>query len=141
MNHFVKNRVRTCFGEHDLNCATTAILIISEYFDTVVDQQVIDAAVGMHGAGGYRAQCGIVEGTLMSIGIVGRARKISEDNIIGFCKDFANTFELEFASLSCRDLRPGGFNDDDPPHLCEDLTVRGISHSIKEIAGWLETCT
>lgn len=138
MNDFVKNRVRRYFGEQDLNCATTAILIISEYFDINIDKQVLNAAIGMHGAGGYRAQCGIVEGSLMSIGILGKARSIGEDNIIEFCASFANSFELEFSSLSCRDLRPGGFNDDDPPHLCEELTVRGISHNMKMIADWLE---
>lgn len=137
MSHFVKTRVRTYFGEQDLNCATTALLIIAEYFDISIEKQVVDAALGMHGAGGYRAQCGIVEGTLMSIGVLGRVRNIPEDNIIEFCKEFAGSFELEFSSLGCRDLRPGGFNADDPPHLCEDLTVRGISHNIKQIEGWL----
>ena len=137
----MKTRVRTYFGEQDLNCASTALLIISEYFDITLDKQVLDAAIGMHGAGGYRAQCGIVEGTLMSIGVIGRARNIPEDNIIDFCKELAHSFEKEFSSLSCRDLRPRGFNDDDPPHLCEDLTARGISHNIKGIAGWLEVCS
>ncbi|BHH83982.1 C-GCAxxG-C-C family (seleno)protein [Desulforhopalus sp. 52FAK] len=139
MDHFVKTRVRTYFGDQDLNCATTAILIISEYFDISVDKQVVDAAIGMHGAGGYRAQCGIVEGTLMSVGVIGRARNIPEDSIIDLCKELAHSFEKAFSSLSCSNLRPGGFNADDPPHLCEDLTVRGISHNIKQIASWLET--
>lgn len=138
MNDFVKNRVRRYFAEEDLNCATTALLIMSEYFDVAIDRQVLHAAVGMHGAGGYRAQCGIVEGTLMSIGILGKVRGIPEKNIVEFCADFANSFELEFTSLSCRDLRPGGFNDDDPPHLCEELTVRGITHNMKMVAEWLE---
>lgn len=138
MNGLVKKRVRTYFGDQDLNCASTALLIISEYFDVALEKQTLDAAIGMHGAGGYRVQCGIVEGTLMAIGIVGRAKNVSEDEIISFCKDFASRFELQFSSLSCRDLRPGGFNDDDPPHLCEDLTVRGISHNVKLMADWLE---
>jgi hypothetical protein len=138
MNDFVKTRVRTYFGEQDLNCALSALLIISEYFDVALDNQVMDATTGMHGAGGYRAQCGIVEGTLMSIGVVGRARQIPKATIVEMCKDFAHSFELTFSSLSCRELRPGGFNDDDPPHLCEDLTVRGVSHGVKMIAEWLE---
>lgn len=134
----MKTRVRTYFGEQDFNCASTALLIISEYFDITLDKQVMDASIGMHGAGGYRVQCGIVEGTLMSIGVLGKARNIAEEEIIDFCKGFAISFEMHFSSLSCKDLRPGGFNDDDPPHLCEGLTVRGISHNIKLIAEWLE---
>jgi len=31
--------------------------------------QLLDAAVGMHGAGKYGAQCGLVEGSLMFIGL------------------------------------------------------------------------
>lgn len=138
MNGFVKKRVHNYFWEQDLNCASAALLIISEYFDLKLERQVLDAAVGMHGAGGYRTQCGIVEGTLMSIGVVGRARDIPDAQIMNLCKEFAGSFEKEFSSLSCRVLRPCGFNDDDPPHLCEDLTVRGISHGLKMIAEWLE---
>ncbi|MDO5574802.1 MAG: hypothetical protein Q4G60_12585 [bacterium] len=28
--------------------------------------------------------------------------------------------------LTCHDLRPTGFMESDPPHMCEQLTVRGI---------------
>lgn len=31
-----------------------------------------------------------------------------------------------FGSLSCYDLRPNGFSENDPPHVCERLTVNAI---------------
>ena len=34
---------------------------------------MLDAALGMHGAGKYGAQCGLAEGTLIFLGTFGRA--------------------------------------------------------------------
>ncbi len=42
------------------------------------------------------------------------------------CKVYAAAFESKFGSLRCRELRPNGFNPDDPPHLCEGLTCKAI---------------
>lgn len=42
----------------------------------------MDAALGMHGAGGYRAQCGLVEGALMFIGIWGKMHGKEEAEIV-----------------------------------------------------------
>ena len=39
-----------------------------------INQQVINAAIGMHGAGKYRAQCGLVEEYLMFIGLYGKEK-------------------------------------------------------------------
>ncbi len=134
MMKFVKEHVHTLYWEQDLNCASTTLQVLSEYFDFVVEKQVIDSAIGMHGAGGYQAQCGIVEGTLMFIGILGRAQSIPDPEIVSFCKKFAQSFEAEFTSLGCKILRPEGFKPENPPHLCETLTVNGIIHSITLVA-------
>jgi hypothetical protein len=88
-----------------------------------VSPQVFDAAVGMHGAGRYGAQCGLVEGGLMFLGVWGKMMGRSEDWIVEQCNAYARNFESRFGSLLCRDLRPQGFADDQPPHLCEGLTV------------------
>ncbi|MEE4167170.1 MAG: C-GCAxxG-C-C family protein, partial [Desulfocapsaceae bacterium] len=89
-----------------------------------------DAAIGMHGAGGYRAQCGLVEGTLLFVGIYGKILGFSDAKTIELCRLFAQRFEHEFSSLLCRELRPEGFNDQNPPHLCEPLTVQALIFSI-----------
>ena len=42
--------------------------ILSHLFSFPLEEQTLDAAIGMHGAGGLGAQCGLVEGSLMFIG-------------------------------------------------------------------------
>jgi hypothetical protein len=83
----------------------------------------------MHGAGGYGAQCGLVEGGLMFLGIIGKEYRIPEDEIIDQCRKFATQFEETFTSLSCSELRPEGFSKENPPHLCEKLTCDAIAFS------------
>ncbi len=81
----------------------------------------------MHGAGLFGAQCGLVEGSLMFIGIIGRQKGKSVDDVEPLCFEFAEKFTKKFGSLLCRELRPEGFNDDNPPHLCEPRTIDAIS--------------
>ncbi len=128
--HFVHQRVKHYYWERDLNCATTMLKVLAEHFDLELAAQVIDAATGMHGAGEYGAQCGLVEGGLMFLGIIGRARGIPEDRIVQACRRYAAAFEKRFASLLCRDLRPEGFHPDNPPHLCENITGRAIAFTL-----------
>lgn len=111
------------------NCATTTLIVLSELFNIPLEQQVLYASRGMYGAGGFRAQCGLVEGTLMFLGILGTEKGLDDTAIAGICYKYADEFTKEFGSLLCRDLRPEGFNDDDPPHLCEKLTIQSILFS------------
>ncbi len=112
------------------NCAITTMSILSKYFDFPINQQVYDALIGMNGAGTFGAQCGLVEGTLTFIGIIGKHQDFSNDKIGRLCKDFALKYEIEKKSILCKDLRPQGFSKDNPPHLCENLTVESIKISI-----------
>ena len=133
----VQQRVHEYYWRDDANCATTTLKVLSEKFGVEVCDQAMDAALGMHGAGGYRAQCGLVEGALMFLGIAGRARGIPGEEIIDACKDFARQFEGRFGSLSCAVLRPEGFRPDLPPHICEGLTCEAITMSAEFVAGFL----
>jgi len=133
MEKFVNDRVATYFHVNDHNCVRTDLLILAEYFKIELHEQVLNAAVGMHGAGGYRAQCGLVEGTLLFLGILGAEKGVEEEEIVLACYNFGQTYEQEFSSLQCRILRPDGFNDDDPPHLCEGLAARSTAFSIRFI--------
>lgn len=132
-NEFIKKRVHELYWNDDINCARTAIICLSELFETAVEPQTIRAAVGMHGAGGYRAQCGLVEGTLMFMGIYFHALGKTEDEIVAACHDFAAAFDSAFGSLRCMELRPTGFSESDPPHLCEKLTCDGIAFAYRFI--------
>lgn len=136
---FAGKRVHHYYWKADLNCAGTILMVMAEHFTIDIKQQVIDATTGMHGAGGYRAQCGIVEGALMFIGIIGNVYSLRERDISFFCKEFAGRFERHFGSLSCALLRPTGFKTNDPPHLCEPLTVRAVTFTIALIEKWLHT--
>jgi len=122
----IKERVHKYYWEDDINCATTMLKITAEFFNIEISTQLVDAAIGMHGAGKFGAQCGLVEGSIMLIGIKGRADGISDDVIVDNCYKFADEFQKQFGSLNCSVLRPEGFNPENPPHLCEELTVRAV---------------
>jgi hypothetical protein len=99
---------------------------LAEIFEINLPPQVIDSAVGMHGAGKFGAQCGLVEGSLMFMGIFGRERGYEDKIIVNSCYNLANEFQKDFGSLVCRDLRPQGFNPENPPHICEELTKKAV---------------
>lgn len=137
---YISKRVHFLYWEKDINCARTALTVLSELFEQNIFRQTLDSAIGLHGAGGFRAQCGLVEGSMMFISIYSREQFNKNDREISdLCFDFAKSFESVFSSLSCYYLRPGGFSKDDPPHLCEGLSNRGIffayNYVVNKIAG------
>ena len=134
---FIQKRVKNYYWNDDINCATASLKILSEKFEIPIAGQVVDAALGMHGAGGYGAQCGLVEGALMFIGILGRNLNIPEDEIIIACSEFAGQFENKFKSLLCNNLRPESFALENRPHLCEEFTCEAIEFSINFISRFL----
>lgn len=131
--HFVSTKLEYFFKELDLNCAEASLKILSEAFDFDLSQQLFDSASGMNGAGQYRAQCGLVEGPLMFLGAYLRSKALSKEVVKVSCHTFAKEFEGEFGSLLCRDLRPNGFNDNDPPHLCSGFSLRTIVFTLNYV--------
>lgn len=126
LSEHIANRVHELYWKDDINCARTSLICLGELFDTTIERQTIISAVGLHGAGGYRAQCGLVEGPLIFMGIYLNKLGHTEHEIVSACYKFAESFEGKFGSLLCRELRPNGFSPTDPPHLCETLTCQGI---------------
>jgi hypothetical protein len=102
-----------------------------------LSEQVIAAALGMHGAGKYGTQCGLVEGTLMFLGIIGKKNGINDDQIVASCNEFAKQFENRFQSILCKMLRSEGFHQDNPPHLCEELTCEAVTFNVGFIADFI----
>ena len=139
---WIAQRVHTYYWDHDWNCAVTTLRVLSEHFDLPLCEHVLDAALGLHGAGGYRAQCGLVEGALMFIGLIGKRENQPDEQIVQTCYDYAQAFEARFGSLLCRELRPEGFSPDNPHHLCEPLTGQAIVFDIQFIdalaEAWLQ---
>jgi hypothetical protein len=131
---YIDAEVHRHYWDHDDTCAYTTLSIVSDLFAAPLEAPVMDAALGMWGAGGHRAQCGLVEGALMLIGVLGRRRGLDRDQISKLCMDFARGFEGRFGSLICRELRPEGFSPDNPPHICEDLSRRAIRYTTRFVA-------
>lgn len=131
----IEERVHNYYWTDDINCATTMLKTVSEIFQIELSQQVIDSAVGMHGAGKFGAQCGLVEGSLMLIGIIGKKKNYSEEITVNNCFRFAEEFQKKFGSLNCSTLRPEGFKPENPPHICERLTVEAIEFTSGFIDG------
>ncbi len=134
----IAERVHTYYWEYDLNCAVTTLKTLGEIYSIDIHPQVIESAAGMHGAGGYGAQCGLVEGGLMFIGLAGAGCGRSTENRAGVCKKFASGFEERFGSLECRVLRPEGFRENQPPHLCEELSRKTILYASRFIGEYLD---
>ena len=126
MIEYISKRVHELYWDKDMNCARTSIICLSELFEITIEPQTVWSAIGLHGAGGYRAQCGLVEGTLMFIGIYLHILGKTEAEIVSDCYNFASAFEKRFGSLRCLELRPTGFSENDPPHMCENLTCSAI---------------
>lgn len=138
-DEFVKRRVAHYYWQDDLNCATTMLRILAETFGIDLHKQIVDAATGMHGAGKYGAQCGLVEGTLMFLGIFGGENSMPDTIVVDSCKEFARQFESQFNSLQCTILRPEGFHPENRPHICEPLTCQAAEFSIHYISAVKQT--
>ena len=138
MDDLIKSRVARYYWEHDINCAGTVLRVLAECFDIALHPQVLDAALGLHGAGGHGAQCGLVEGTLLFLGIAGKARGFPEKRIVESCSAFAREFEQRFGSLRCSQLRPQGFRPELPPHLCEHLTCQALALAARFVYRYLK---
>jgi cyclic pyranopterin phosphate synthase len=134
----MREHVRRYSWKHDWNCAATTLRVLGEVFDVTLGNQVLEAALGMHGAGGYRAQCGLVGGALMFIGILGKSLDMSDEAIVQACYQCADGFDAQFGTLLCGELRPEGFDADAPPHLCEQLARDATAFTISFMSDLLE---
>ncbi len=134
---FVQERVKSYYFDDDLSCTTANLKILSEKFNIKLSDQVFDSAIGMHGAGEHGAQCGLVEGTLMFLGIIGRLMGTPDEEIVSCCNEFARKFENRFSSLLCSILRPEGFHSNNPSYLCERLTCQAICLNIEFVGKFI----
>ncbi len=131
----VRAEVRTCYWRDDVNCATTMLRVLGRARGLDMHPLVLAAATGMHGAGRYGAQCGLVEGGLMFLGVWGREMGRPEAWITERCNAYARGFEECFGSLLCRVLRPQGFAEGQPPHQCEGLTLDAALWAVTWVGG------
>lgn len=134
MQQSIQQLVHDYYWQKDFNCANTTLAVLAEIFSVKLSEQITSAAFGLN-AGRMGLQCGLVEGALMFIGIVGQTQKFDDASKHGLCQNFILAFQRKFGAITCTDLRPEGFAPENPPHLCEDRTVQAIdfsAHFIKE---------
>lgn len=122
----IKEKVHGYYWDKDINCAKTMLSCLSEIYGVELDAQIIDGAIGLAGAGQFRAQCGLVEGGLIFIGIYFTKLGYSELEVRNMCYQYAEQFQEKFGSLKCYDLRPAGFSPNNLPHMCEKLTCEAV---------------
>lgn len=123
---FIDEKIKLYHHEQKNNCAQTTLKILSEIFDIEVSPQVIDSACGLNGGGRYGAQCGLLEGALMFIGIKACKENKDKKYINQKCYGYTSEFEKRFESLLCSDLRLEGFKKGDPPDVCEKLFKKSL---------------
>lgn len=125
-NDLINERVHAYYWIDDINCAKTTLKTLAEIFEINLSSQVVESATGLPDKGIFGLPCGLVQGSLMFIGILGQERGLDNKNIVELCNDFANRFQNEFGCLTCKGLRPQGFKPENPPHLCEEITKKAI---------------
>ena len=96
MDDIIKEKVHKLYWDLDINCARTVLTCLGELFQVEINEQTMNAAIGLHGAGGYRAQCGLVEGALMFIGIYLSTRGKNDKEISEICYCFAEDFLKQY---------------------------------------------
>ncbi|BDU50424.1 C-GCAxxG-C-C family protein [Haliovirga abyssi] len=131
----IEEKVKYCYWEKDYNCAITSIKVLSELFNIKIGEEILNSAIGIPGAGRYGAQCGLVNGALMIIGLRGKEKSLENKDIRELCNKFSKEFDEKFKSLLCSELRPQGFNENNPPHLCEPITNESILLAYEIISG------
>jgi hypothetical protein len=139
LESFIAKRVHGYYWADGINCAASLLKVLAELNQLELTGQVLQAASGLHGAGGYGAQCGLVEGGLVFLGIQGSGQGFGKADVAQACKAYAQAFEQRFGSLLCRQLRPEGFGPHNPPHLCERLTCEAAAFAagFVEHLGWV----
>ncbi len=128
----ISSKVHDYYWNQNLNCAVTTLTILSEVFSLPLQPQVIQGTFGLN-AGRYSSQCGLVQGSLFFIGIYAHHQGLELPRINTLCHHFSNEFQRRFTSLLCHQLRPEGFSPENPPHLCENLTVLAITFTAEFI--------
>ena len=129
----VQQRVATLFSTGENNCAMTVLRVYSEVFETPIDDQVIDAAWCMPGAGGVKHLCGLVGGAVMFVGVWGAQQGLHRKALSPITRTLNGAIQAKFGSLDCRDLRR--------EEGCSALASEFLNFTIPILASALENVT
>jgi len=134
-NYDILEKMHYYYVEQGLNCAEATIIVLSEKFDLLINQQVMAAAIGMNGAGGSGAQCGLIEGSLMFLGILGVVKNATKDEIKAVIQNYTKLFNDKFHSLNCNFIKP---ENEYESKKCRDLAKESVQFCFEYIieTGW-----
>ena len=114
------------------------LLILSEIFDTPLEK-TIDRCL-YRSERSWKISSPMLDwwkGPSCSLELWVKNLKLSQDEIVTICYDYATGFTGEFGSLSCRELRPEGFKPENPPNICKDLAHHSMEYGIQFIKNWI----
>lgn len=135
LEELVAKRIDVYYGEPKLSCVHAMLKILAEVFQVDVSREIYDASAGMAGGGGrFGGQCGLIQGGILFIGIVSARLAVDQDTLKQHCFDYSALAEKELGSLLCREIRPEGFAEGNPPDLCKPRTIQSIVSTSKFIA-------
>lgn len=115
--------VHHCYWDKDFNCARTTLFCLSELCRLPLHPQISQAAVGLNGAGRTARNAACWKARSSFWAFWARAWGKTDKETVSLCGQYATAFQQRFGGTNCRELRPGGFRKDDPPHRCEGVTV------------------
>lgn len=135
LEDLVRKRIEHYYHDLDLSCVHSTLKVLSEVFEVELSQETYDTSAGMAGGGGlYGGQCGLIQGGVMFIGILGVRHRLDKETLEKHCYDYMEQSRKTLGSLLCKKIRPEGFKDDNPPNLCEPRTVESIIATTRFIA-------
>ncbi|MCK5126643.1 MAG: C_GCAxxG_C_C family protein [candidate division Zixibacteria bacterium] len=123
---FIEDKIKIYFEIEEHNCAVCVIKVLSERFDFPIEQQTLDACLAQNGLGQYGAQCGLITGATMFLGIVAAQNNWEKEKLYLHTRELTALFEKKFKSLLCSAIRPEGFHEDNPPYICQPRTVDAL---------------
>lgn len=123
MDFKLVEEVHKNYWDKELNCSTNIILVLGKLFDIEISRQVLHGTIGLHSTTEYGGQCGLLEGLLIFVGIYGREKNYSNNEIVRHCAKLTRKFDNLFRTLSCHDLKGASKKIFESPHSCENITI------------------
>lgn len=122
IENFIDKQVHENYWEKDLNCATNILMLLSELTDIKLDKQILHSVSGFDGVNPLIAQCGLMSGALMFLGIYGREKNIPNSQLKSYSYDYSKYFQRKFGDTGCNSLNGKNSSLNLSPFSCEILT-------------------
>ena len=133
LHNFIDKEVHENYWERDYNCATNILMLLSEIEGIKLDKQVLYSVSGLHGVDPMIAQCGLLSGGLMFLGIYSCEKNIPNSQLSKYYYDYSKYFQRKFGDTGCQNLNGNSKSLGLKPYACEDLTKDVVEFTINFI--------